>query len=202
MTHEGLTYGSDYERYTARMKADYQARTWLRIGGNMSYSHSETSSKSNAFGPAYEIASIYPVYMRDGDGNIMTDSNGKMYDYGDGRNAGLTRPVATNANGIQYDLLDKSTNNSNGFNIQGYADISFLKDFKLTLNASVYDTENRMMNANNPFYGYNAPAGGIVSTYHYRTLAVNMQQLLNYNKTIEIQEERKELSFHIMKIKN
>ena len=33
------------------------------------------------------MAPIYPVYMRDGNGNIMIDEYGfKMYDTGDGRN--------------------------------------------------------------------------------------------------------------------
>lgn len=182
MKAEGLTYGNDYQRYTARMKADYQATSWLRIGGNMSYSHADTNSKSSAYDAVYTIAPIYPVYIRDGQGNILTDANGKVYDYGDGANAGLIRPTSSKANPLQQDLLDRSSNNSNGFNVQGYADITFLKDFKLTLNASVYDTENRITSANNPFYGYNAPSGGIVSATHYRTLAVNLQQLLNYNR--------------------
>ena len=182
MKTEGLTYGNDFQRYTARMKADYQATSWLRMGGNMSYSHADTHSMSGATGVVYSIAPIYPLYIRDGEGNIMTDANGKMYDYGSGGNAGLTRPASTNSNALQSDLLNTSSNNSNGFNIQGYADISFLKDFKLTLNASVYDTENRIMSATNPYYGYSADSyEGYVSAYHYRTLAVNLQQLLNYS---------------------
>ncbi len=36
---------------------------------------------------------IYPVYLRDGARNIMTDENGKMYDYGDGGNGGAHRPT-------------------------------------------------------------------------------------------------------------
>ena len=183
MKNEGICYGSDYQRYSARMKADYQARSWLKIGGNMSYSHSDFNYMEGAFGPAHEIAPIYPVYIRDGEGRIMTDANGKLYDYGDGGNAGLNRPVYKKGNAIQSDLLDGSSNNSNGFNVQGYADISFLKDFKLTLNASVYDTENRTMTATNSFYGYNTSQGGAVTAYHYRTLAVNLQQLLNYSKS-------------------
>lgn len=185
MKNEGICYGSDLTRYSSRMKADYQALDWLKVGGNMTYTHTETNGLSGAFGVAHGIAPIYPVYVRDGQGNIMTDKNGKVYDYGDGVNAGLTRPTYKKSNAIQSDLLDVSYNNSNSFNVQGYADISFLKDFKLTLNASVFDTENRSSSVGNSFYGYNTSLGGSVSISHYRTYTLNFQQLLNYNKTID-----------------
>lgn len=184
MSNEGICYGSDLTRYSSRMKADYQALNWLKVGGNMTYTHTESDGQSGAFGVSHEIAPIYPLFVRDGQGNIMTDKNGKMYDYGDGVNAGITRPTYKKGNAIQSDLLDVSYNNSNSFNVQGYADISFLKDFKLTLNASAFDTENRTTSTNNPFYGFYTTYEGAVSISHYRTYTLNFQQLLNYNKTI------------------
>lgn len=190
MSNEGITYGSDYSRYTARIKADYQARPWLKLGANMSYTHNEnsyiemdTDYKSNIFAAIYEVAPIYPMYMRDGDGNIMTDAHGKMYDYGDGTATGVVRAVYKNDNPVQQQMVDYYNNNSNAFGLQGYADITFLKDFKLTLNASVYDTENRIITAINPYYSTGATTGGSTSTGHYRTYSLNLQQLLNYNKT-------------------
>lgn len=183
LRNEGLSYGSDYKRYTARAKMDYQARPWLRVGANMSYAHNETDNETEIFSYYPIIAPIYPVYVRDGNGNIMTDSNGRVYDYGDGTVWGLTRPFSPSYSPIQTDRLDLYNNNSNAFGLQGYADISFLKDFKLTVNGSVYDTENRFQSANNPFYGYVGQIGGYVSSYHYRTYSLNSQQLLNWNKT-------------------
>ena len=35
---------SDYERYTARMKATYQARKWLNVGGNINFARSTTNN--------------------------------------------------------------------------------------------------------------------------------------------------------------
>lgn len=181
MKNNGLTYGSEYERYTARMKADYNARAWLRVGGNIAYTHGESNSMQSAFSAAQYLAPIYPLFIRDGKGKVMTDRNGPLYDYGNGGNAGLRRSTYPSSNPIQADLLNNSRNNSNSFNIQGYMNISFLQNFILTLNASIFDTENRTMTATNPFYGSNQD-NGIYASYHYRTFSANYQQLLNWNK--------------------
>ena len=39
LSNEGITTNSDYERISARLKADYQLKPWLKLGGNFSYSH-------------------------------------------------------------------------------------------------------------------------------------------------------------------
>lgn len=182
MKNEGICYGSDYTRYSARLKSDYQARTWLTIGGNVSYAHTESNSESYAFSAAHQIPPIYPLYLRDGQGNIMTDKHGKMYDYGSGEQHGITREIFLSEAPLQDDRLNLEDNNSNAFGLQGYADISFLNDFKLTLNASIYDTENRITSATNPYYGFAKATGGSIGVYHYRTYDFNTQQLLNYNK--------------------
>lgn len=180
---EGLTYGSDYERYTGRLKVDYQARPWLKIGSNVTYTHNESNSGSSAFSAAHNISPIYPLYIRDAEGNILYDDNGKMLDWGNGLQIGLVRPVLKNSNPLQADLLNTSYNSSNAFGISGYADIDFLKDFKLTLNINIYDTENRQKTSINPYYGYYVSMGGWIGVYHYRTYALNTQQLLNWNHT-------------------
>lgn len=125
--------------------------------------------------------SIYPVYIRDANGNILTDANGKMYDYGDGLVTGVIRPNNRSDNYIQDDILTVTNSNSNAFGFAAYSDISFLNDFKLTLNINVYDTEDRSMSGQTPDYGYFGQTGGYVSTYSYRTYSVNSQQLLNWS---------------------
>lgn len=178
--NEGLSYGSDIERYTARLKADYEAYRFLKLGASSSYSHRVSNTQYSTFEIVHNIAPIYPLYMRGADKQIMTDSHGSMYDYGDGSFAGLNRLIGANDNCVQSDLLNISRNTSNSFNIQGYADASFLTDFKLTVNGSVYITENRFHVATNPYYGWNATTGGYVSGNHYRTTDTNFQQILNY----------------------
>ncbi len=182
LDEDGLSYGSDLQRYTARLKTEYQAYKWLRVGANASYIHKATNDLSSVFGVAYTIAPIYPLYVRDAEGNIMTDANGKVYDYGEYNNAGLQRAAEKNSNSIQSDQLDVYKCVSNAFNINGFATADIWDGLALTVNGNVYITEYRYNSAANPYYGYNSSTGGTVDVYHYRNTDSNFQQLLNYNK--------------------
>lgn len=179
----GIAYNNDIERYTARLKSDAQLYPFLKVGGSAAFNHTTTNRMSGIFGALTTIAPIFPLYIRDQFGNIMTDSHGKVYDYGDGKLNGLFRAFDSAGNYVQEDRLDIDKNVSNAFNLQGYASLDFLNDFKFTVNGSVYITENRINSGNNPYYGYNT-GRGYVSTTHYRTNDFNTQQLLNYSKTL------------------
>lgn len=178
---DGLAYNNDIRRYSARLKADVQAYPFLKVGGTASYNHTETNSNSNIFSVVTGMSPIYPLYVRDAQGNILTDSHGKVFDYGAGDYTGLLRAPDNNGNYVQADLLDYNNNVSNAFSIQGYATVDFLDGFHFTVNGTSYITENRIGYAYPPYYGYDKGIGS-VSTYHYRTANFNTQQLLNYSK--------------------
>ena len=197
----GIVDGSSNERYTARLRADYQAKKWLKVGGNMSYTHfvwnngNQTNDDGdgqgegnadggNAFATAIRMAPIYPVYMRDGNGNIMIDEYGfKMYDTGDGRNGGALRTNGGKSNDLQDIQLNKYINEGNAFMANGFADFSLYKGLKLTLNGSVSLDETRGTQVSNPYYGQFAESGGAVFKSHSREIAYNMQQFLTYTNT-------------------
>lgn len=181
LKNEGLAYNNYYDRYTGRLKMNYQARPWLRVGVNSSYAHNESNGLNDSFGVVHDIAPIYPVYIRDAQGNILTDSHGPRYDYGDGVVIGLVRALYNSANCVQEDKETIYNNNSNAFGLSGYADVTFLNDFKFTVNASVDDTENRAVSTTYPYYGFYAATGGSSAIGHYRTYDFNSQQLLNWN---------------------
>ena len=194
LDNTGIIKSSALERYTARLKADYQAKKWLKVGGNMSYAHfsnsngnsneGSASSTANIFAFSAQMPPIYPVYIRDGSGRIMVDDNGyQMYDYGDKGNAGLTRPLLPGANGLQTSWLNKKKAEGNAFSGSGFVDISLYKGLKLTVNGSTNIDETRTTYLNNQYYGQFAEAGGTISKYHTRDIAYNLHQILNYNET-------------------
>lgn len=196
LNNKGIIDGSDMYRYSARLRADYQAKSWLKVGANLGYTNynwnngntdeGDGGSTGNVFGFAASMAPIYPVYLRDGNGNIMVDSRGyKMYDYGAEGNAGLTRPRGTNANPLQTLTLNKDNAEGNAVNGTGYAEVSFLKDFKVTFNVGFGMDERRSTSMKNPYYGQFVPQGGILSKGHDRQMYLNMQQLITYDKTIK-----------------
>ena len=130
LDNEGITANSDYERLAARIKADYKVKNWLKVGANMAYTHYDANSlgedgssgsSGNIFAYATQIAPIYPLYIRDGQGNILLDNNGfKRYDYGDGKNAGFTRPFLPGGNPYSANQLDVNNYEGNAFNANGF----------------------------------------------------------------------------------
>ena len=196
LNNKGIIDASDMNRYTARLKGDYQAKEWFKVGANMSYTNynynngnsdeGSSGSTGNIFAFASRIAPIYPLYLRDGDGNIMKDSRGYLIrDYGNGENGGLVRPFMQNSNPLQTLALDKNNSEGNALTTQAFAELSFLKDFKFTFNAGTGLDETRQTSMNNPYYGQFATQGGTVSKGHSRSFYLNLQQLLNYTKTIK-----------------
>ena len=190
LDNQGITANSDYERLAARLKADYKAKSWLKVGANMAYTHFDanslgedgaSNSSGNIFAYATQVAPIYPLYIRDGEGNILRDDNGfKRYDYGDGENAGTERPFLTGGNPYSANQLDVNNSEGNAFNATGFAELTFLKNFKFTWTSGVNIDETRSTATTNPYYGSYASSNGIVYKYHTRNMSWNHQQLLNW----------------------
>ncbi len=193
LDNKGIIENTSMRRYTAKLRADYQAKSWLKVGANASYAkyswlnanpNESAGSTGSVFGTAVGMAPIYPLYIRDANGNILRDNNGfKLYDFGNGANAGMNRPNAANSNPLATNLLDKTVSEGNAVDGTGYAEITFLKDFTLTLNGGFGLDEYRTRDMSNPYYGQFVTNGGNISVGHTRTVFFNFQQLLNYHKT-------------------
>ena len=194
LNNKGIIDGADMYRYTARLKADFQAKQWLKLGANVSYTNynynngnseeGSAGSVGNVFGFAASMAPIYPVYIRDASGNIMLDERGmQMYDFGDGKNAGMVRPNAPNANALRLVTLDKNRSEGNALTATAFTEVRFLKNFKFVLNVGVGVDGVRHTSMNNMYYGQFATNGGTLYKGHERQFYVNLQQLLSYNRT-------------------
>ena len=193
LDNQGITANSDYERLAGRVKADYKVRNWLKVGANASYTHSETNSlgedgssgsSGNIFAYATQVAPIYPLYLRDGNGKIIYDERGMArYDYGDGENAGLERPFLPGGNPYSANLLDVNNSEGNALNANAFAEITFLKNFKFLWTSSVDLTERRGTSTTNPYYGSYASSNGIVTKSHMRNLSTTHQQILTWEQS-------------------
>ena len=194
LDNEGIVYNSDMERFTSRLKMDYQAKKWLKFGANATYSRyrynqiddsGAGNSSGNVFAYTTTVGPIYPLYIRDGEGRIRYNEDGiKLYDYGNGDNAGMERSLFTNSNALSESRLNKQESEGNAFNGTAYFDVTFLKDFKFTFNAGVSLDETRSTSVLNPWFGQFASEKGSVSKGHQRNFDLNLQQILNYTKQI------------------
>ena len=191
LKNEGVVDYSDFDRYTARVKADYQAKKWLKIGANINYTHTNQhdvgEGSQSLFDISTRFAPIYPVYLRDGDGNIMRDEHGKMYDYGSGENGGMTRPsnLEPARNVLQTNSLNANNTFADVMTLNGFVDITPIEGLKLTLNGTVTNNEWKNTQTVQAFYGNTVTTtpGGEVDKYNYQTYTLNFQQIANYSRS-------------------
>ena len=200
LNNKGITLNSDLKRFTGRLRADYQAKKWLKVGANMSYTRFDgnslgnngtSTSTGNIWAFTSQIAPIYPIWVRDGQGNIKVDAFGnKIMDYGTGPTSryddpGLTRPFIGNANPVQDVRLNTRNYEGNAFTANGFADFTILPGLVFTVNATANLDETRSTYVYNPYYGQFDTTGGTVEKYHDRSYDYNAQQILNYTHTFK-----------------
>ena len=193
LNNEGITENSDHQRLNARLRADYQAKKWMKIGGNMSYTRFEhnslgdngnSSSTGNIWAFTTQTAPIYPCFVRNADGSIKIDQNGlQMYDYGNGMNAGMARPWISDANPIQDNRLNTRNFEGNAFYGNGFINLNFIEGLTITLNGTYNLDETRGTTVYNPYYGQFDTTGGTIEKYHSREYEYNLQQLINYSRS-------------------
>lgn len=185
---EGYMVGSGFERISARVKMDQKIGKFVKFGGNIAYANTKqdqfadqvTSNYSNIFMFSQNIAPIYPIYMYDSMGNLMYDEKGNArYDFGSEYN----RPYAPEQN--PYAVAKENINETvyDNLSSRGYLQFNFLNDFKFTANIA-YDvfSQNRI-NFATPIGGDAANVGGRTYQYSTRRGALNLNQLLNWDRS-------------------
>jgi len=195
LNDEGIVINSGFERTTARLSSEYKPKEWLKVSGSMNYAHTLSDNPLNRFtsgnvsniaGWARGTAPIYPVFSRDANGNIITDSNGnRIFDFGTGDFGAVgTRPSFKSAsNPVATSLLDIDDNVSDNFSGRVSTSFKFLKDFEFTYNLSVDVTNANITQFATPIGGDAAQFNGRITTRSNRGVTTANQQLLNWNKS-------------------
>lgn len=188
LDEKGIINSSKYRRYTGRLSADYQAKSWLKVGANFGYAYEKQGSPSsqndwgssgNSFYIADNIAPIYPLYVRNADGSKKIDDMGIIV-MDTGANTPWKRKFSAG-----NPLIDLSLNSYNlersSINTKGYALIDLpLEGLRFNTNVSANISDVRENNLYNPYYGSSSSSGGSVNVNHYRRIGINSQFLLTY----------------------
>jgi len=194
VNEKGFAQKSDFDRITARINVNHQATSWFKTGLNMAGSAAETNrtatastSYVNPFFFSRNIGPIYNVYAHNPvTGEQLFDVLGnRVYDTG-----GLTAlGVPSRAGGaspgrhvLQELLLNDDSFKRNIFSTRAYAEITFLKDFKFTVNGSADFNNAYFSSYQNQIVGDGAP-GGRSSREAIFTTTYNLNELLNYSKS-------------------
>ncbi len=192
LDEDGLLRNSSFERFSGRLNLDAKFTNWLSGGMNTAFSETKQrlvqgtgSSYSNVWFTALMTGPIYPVYIRDENGDYVLDSEGnKEYDYGP------TRPYANNFNTIAVLEEDNQNNTVDNFSTRIFTELGdkknenlgFFKDFRFQLNLSVdYRNTNDMLYWN-PEQGNAAGYRGYLYKENNRLLSYTFNQLLYYQR--------------------
>ena len=181
---EGYVPGSDFKRFSSRMKVDQEVNDYIKAGLNLGYVRTdmhrfgeEGDGYSNIFAFSQDIAPIYPVYEYTTTG-VQYDANGnRRYDWGENRPFGATQnPLAAARENINQGIRDN-------LSTRGYVEFNFLKDFKFTANVA-YDVFNMTtINFDTPIGGDAINVDGRASRSSTRYEALNVNQMLDWNHT-------------------
>ena len=188
----GLVSGSGFRRVSTRLKDDYKVNNWLKVGANIAYSSnkslypsSQTSSSSsgNAFGVANVIAPIYPLYVRDAEGNIILNQGRKTYDYGTKADGTRDRTYMSISNPAGQLLYDKREYIMDIFSGNWFAEISPVSGLTLKAQWSANIDNTNSNELQNAYMGQFAAIGGAAYQGHTRTYGFTQQYVATYVKT-------------------
>ena len=188
---DGIIQQSGYERLTARLKADYQAKKWLKLGTNVGFVTSNQTQSSglsststlanNPFVFTSTLAPIYPLFIRDENGNIMKDDLGNdLYDFGSSSKFGIVRPVLDNNNPMAELALNRVTANGHQLNASMSADIQITSFLKANLTSTLIWEQTNGHTYSNAYYGPKASVNGELQKESTESWRQNHTQTLTY----------------------
>lgn len=189
LSDDGYTVNSNFERITLRANVDYAVTDKVKVGTNVNYAHSNqnapisktsSSTYSNLFGWARNIAPIYPLWQRDDNGNMIYNQDGtKSYDFNQQGN----RPYGSNLNPYATTLLNTKLNQENKFGARGYVSIDFLKNFNFRYNIGYDMLSGYYLTSTTAEGGDDMGVNGRIGTATKTDYTLTNQQLLSWKKT-------------------
>lgn len=197
LSDDGVIDNSSYERVSARLKADYQAKKWLKVGVNAQYVHSDTKSNpnlatdGNSTNLMYfvsQIAPIYPIYVRtvDANGNIMIkkDAYGhEMYDYGNPKYYGVGRGFSQTGNPLGNNRYNKVESGLNQINGSVFADVKFTDWLKFNATSTIIYSMTDFSDYENAYEGPKQGVNGELTKKNTADIRTNNTQTLTFMKS-------------------
>ena len=189
---EGVIPKSDFERINTRLNVEYQAKDWLKFRSNMQYSNvsskypdeqTESNSSGNVFGLVASMAPVYPMYVRDANGNILYNGKTPVYDYGDGETMNYTRNHMNIANPIGDLTYNTEQYLSDVLAGRWGVDINLVKGLTLTYNLGLNLYNQRTHYATSGLYGQSKASGGQAEQAEDRQIELSQQYMANYRNT-------------------
>ncbi|WP_278961048.1 SusC/RagA family TonB-linked outer membrane protein, partial [Parabacteroides johnsonii] len=170
-----------FERYSTRANLNYNVNKWLKVGTNISLSHSvrEGSAGDQTVWLLRTMPTLYPIYEWDGATNAYRlDKNGnRIFDYGNNRTSWSgTNPLADDTYNNAPWTHDDVSNRT-------YFEITFIPGLKWRTNFSVDFYQYNYDGYVNSEYGYASGYKGSAYKESDRNLSYTLNNLLTYEKS-------------------
>ena len=199
LNEDGLLETTSFQRYTARTNVESQVTDWFKANLSTALTHSESNfsdydgtSTSNVWYTAQFINPLFPVYLKDAQGNTMyDDQNRVLYDWGEEREDGSYRPGSmSDFNSLGMLMLDDAYTKRDAASVR--TGIQFggdsprfgvLQGLKLAINFGADYNSSNYMRYMNSEHGNQKNAGGLIQKQNGRTLSYTFNQLLTWNRS-------------------
>lgn len=184
----GIVDNSEFQRYSARANVDYQAKKWLKLTTSLGFTHTDSDSpmyseswgsSGNLFYIVNTIGAIYPLYVRNADGTIMTDNGRTVYD---SNQTNFTRPSIV-GNAVRDNEYCSDKYYQDVFQGQWNVNITPIDGLSLDANLAAYSSNIRNNFLGSVFSTYSS-YDGYVSVTHKRTFTINQRYTAAYDKAI------------------
>ena len=187
LSDEGFIAESQYDRYSTRLNVTSNPVDRVKISTNLDYSYSEYNDATGYGGGnvTYMLdftPTIYPLYLRDTDGNIVMNpnTNEPFYDFGDNI-AGNARDFSATYNGVGeaiYNINRTKRHSVNG-NINAAVEIMEGLTFETTYGMNFYSSN--LDQTRNSIQGSAGVAlGGTLYKANTTYVSQNFNQILRY----------------------
>ncbi len=195
---DGTLQNTDFDRITGRISGDVQATDWFKLGMSANLAHSVSnfqnasgSQVSNVWYTAQFMAPVYPVYLKDMEGNNVLDENGNLqYEYGSVADNGYANRITAQGFNSKAELYNnKAYYNRNSLSARTFAKFgtthkdSPLYGLDFTVNFGTDFTDYGATGVNDKYHGNAASQGGSVTKTNSRTLSYTLNELMTWQKT-------------------
>ena len=193
LNEDGILTTTGFQRYNARANVNSQVTDWFNAFVNTSLSHSVQNysdytgaSTSNVWYSSQFVSPLFPLYVKDAEGNNVLDENGNpQLDYGENGRPGSYNDynplggLVDDKAEIKNDVASMRTGLTFGSDKDSYG---VLKGLKFAVNFGLDYRSQSSMSYMNMYHGNQAAAGGLLIKDNRRMQSYTFNQLLTWNR--------------------
>lgn len=194
VNEDGILVTTDFQRYNARANITSTVTDWFKANLNTALTHSITnfsdydgSSTSNVWYSAQFVSPLFPMYIKNKDGNNVLDENGRpQLDYGEEGRPGSYNDynplggLVDDKADVKNDVASLRTGMTFGSDNDNFG---VFKGLKLNVNFGMDYRNQSQKSYMNMYHGNQATAGGLLMKYNTRMQSYTFNQLLTWSRS-------------------